>query len=666
MRILRICNTFRVNMNFPGLSAVSCSPVPRAWLWLWAAFLACWAPAFGAAPGAAEKAQTVIHMLDYVSVDYPEFVQDGRVLNEAEYEEQREFARQSIALLEQLPPAQGQAQLLGQARELLARIDAKAPGGQVSALANAVGAQVVRVYQVAVAPRQAPDLRHAAALFQSQCIACHGAAGRGDGPAARGMEPPPSNFHDEARMKQRSLYGLYNTITLGVGGTPMRGYTELPEADRWALAFLVAGLRAQPDAVRQGEALWAQGRGRQELGDFRALVTTAPGDVAAKGGAELDAVRAFLTAKPAAIQAAAPAPLALTRGKLAEALAAYRQGDQAAARQHAITAYLEGFELVEASLDNVAAPLRAQTEREMMALRAAIDAAAPAGQVAEQVARIEALLDRAQEKLAGDAMSPAAAFTGSLLILLREGLEAILVLAAIVAFVRKTGRRDAMPYVHAGWIAAVALGGLTWLVASQLIAISGASRELTEGISALLAAAMLLYVGSWLHRKSSARAWQGFIRDQVTTALGKRTLWAMAGVSFLAVYRELFEVILFYQTLWAQAGPGRHGAVLGGIAVAAGLLAILAWAILKYSVRLPIGPFFTATSALLVLLAFVFVGHGVAALQEAGVLAFTPARFFELPLLGIHPSLQGLGAQALVLAAIALALLASRGTARTA
>lgn len=608
-------------------------------------FLLCAACLPAGAQTAQDRAQTVIHMLDYVSVDYPEFVRDGKVLDEPEYQEQREFASQSAALIGQLPPAPEQPALVAKARELLARIDAKAPGDEVARLARAVAADVVRVYDLATTPRQAPDLAKARTLFQAQCASCHGASGRGDGPAGQGLDPAPSNFHDDARMKQRSIYGLYNTITLGVGGTPMRAFSQLSEDERWGLAFLAAGLRADPESIRRGEALWQEGRGKQELGTLRALVTQAPTQ---QGGPELDAVRAYLTAQPAVLDAARPAPLDLARAKLHEAVAAYQRGDASAARQLAITAYLEGFELVEASLDNVAPELRTETEREMMALRSAIDARQDAAAIADQAGRIEALLDRAAEALSGDAMSLQAAFVSSLLILLREGLEAILVLAAIVAFVVKTGRRDALPYIHVGWIAAVALGLATWFVASYLLQITGANRELTEGVSALLASAMLLYVGFWLHKRSYAQAWQAFIRDQVTAALGKRTLWAMAGISFLAVYRELFEIVLFYQTLWAQAGPQGQGAVLAGIAVAAALLAAVAWIILKYSVRLPIGPFFTATSALLVLMAVVFVGHGVAALQEAGVLRFTPTHFVSLPLLGIHPSVQGLASQGLV------------------
>src|ERR1039457_6687296 len=112
----------------------------------------------------------------------------------------------------------------------------------------------------------------------------------------------------------------------------------------------------------------------------------------------------------------------------------------------------------------------------------------------------------------------------------------------------------------------------------------------------------------------------------------------MAGVSFLAVYREMFEIVLFYEALWVQAGDGGRTAVLAGIAAAAISLAATGWAILRYSVRLPLGPFFAATAGLLALLAVVFAGHGVAALQEAGLIDASPFGFIAFPVLGIHRS----------------------------
>ena len=173
-----------------------------------------------AAPADEERAQTVIHMLDYIGVDYPGFVQDGKVLDEGEFQEQREFATQSVALLERLPAAPEQAALVARARQLLARIDARAPGAEVSAAAAALRGDVIRAWKLSVAPRQAPDLARAGALFQANCAACHGAQGRGDGPLAKGLDPQPSNFHDAARMDQRSIYGLYNTCLLYTSPSP--------------------------------------------------------------------------------------------------------------------------------------------------------------------------------------------------------------------------------------------------------------------------------------------------------------------------------------------------------------------------------------------------------------------------------------------------------------
>lgn len=599
-----------------------------------------------------EQARTVVHMLDYVSVDYPEFVKDGQVLDTAEYAEQLEFAQQVIIILEQLPKVDGGPDLVAHARILHERISEKGDGVDISALAKALRGEVIMVYRVAVAPRQAPDLATAAALYSAHCASCHGATGHGDGPQAEGMEPAPRNFHDADAMAVRSPFGLYNTITLGVAGTQMLPYSGLSEDERWALAFHSAGMLATPEELKRGEKLWKEGVGKEQFTNLSALVSATPEEVEQQHGAERAAVLAFLIANPAAVQQAAPSPLTVSRKRLDEALEAYRNGDPATARRLSISAYLEGFELVEAALDNVDAPLRKRTEREMMTLRSQIGSGVPSDSVAASIARIHVLLDRADDQLSGDGLTTTAAFISSLLILLREGLEAILVLAAIIAFVLKTGRRDALPYIHAGWIGAVLLGVATWLLARYMINISGADREVTEGVTALLAAAMLLYVGYWLHNKSNTKAWQRFVKDKVNAALSKRTLWALAGISFLAVYRELFEIILFYETLFSQAGPSGQQAVLGGIGAAVILLAIIGGAILKYSVRLPIGPFFAITAALLALMAVVFAGNGVAAMQEAGVFDASFVHFISIPVLGIHPTVQGLLTQGAVLALV--------------
>ncbi|MES2553330.1 MAG: cytochrome c/FTR1 family iron permease [Pseudomonadota bacterium] len=597
-----------------------------------------------------EKAQTAVHMLDYVSVDYPQFVKDGVAVVPAEYEEQLEFATQAGTLISELPANPQQPVLLKQAAELRELITQKADGKHVSDVSNTLRIALIQAYKLTVAPKDTPDLNRAATLFATNCMACHGATGHGDGPMAKDLDPQPSNFHDADRMRQRSVYGLYNTITLGVGSTPMKAFTELDEADRWALAFYVSNLRITPEQQQKDADAWMQRSSKADFTDLKSLVTAAPEEVSTTYGPDVAAVQRYLTLHPEALKRTGLNPIAVTRMKLGQTLAAYQEGDRQSARQLAISAYLEGFELIENSLKNIDEPLRMQVEREMMDLRASIAASKPVDDVSKQISTIYGLLDRATEELASGSLSSSTAFISSLIILLREGLEAVLVLAAISAFIAKTGRRDALAYFHLGWIFAIVLGIVTWVAANYLLTISGAGRELTEGITALIAAVMLLYIGYWLHSKSYAQAWQNFLRSQVAAALDKRTLWAMAGVSFIAVYRELFETILFYEALWAQVGQEGHSAVLGGIATAAILLAILTWAILRYSVKLPLGRFFAATASLMALLAVVFAGNGIAALQEAGMIdAHAVQHAISVPLLGIHPTAQGLTAQAVVL-----------------
>ncbi len=122
----------------------------------------------------------------------------------------------------------------------------------------------------------------------------------------------------------------------------------------------------------------------------------------------------------------------------------------------------------------------------------------------------------------------------------------------------------------------------------------------------------------------------------------------------------MFEIVLFYQALWAQTTDSGSGAIAGGALAAAAVLAAIGFALFKYSIRLPIGPFFGATSALLAVLAIVFAGHGVAALQESGVIGTTPLAFDAIPVLGVYPSGESIGLQITALAAVIVSFLAAR------
>ena len=614
---------------------------------------------FLAAPAAlAQDASVVVHLLDYIAVDYGAAVADGKVKSADEYKEMTEFAANVGNGLAALPTAAEKARLVDEGKALGALVAAKAAPDVVAKAAGELRRQVVAAYRVAVGPRRAPDLGRAAALYSEHCSGCHGASGLGDGPLAKGLEPAPANFHDHERHRVRSVHGLYNTLTLGVEGTSMRAFKELSDDDRWTLAYLAANWGATPEQVAKGKAAWDAGTARSAFPDQAAIAGRSPADVEATGGAEAAAVQAYLRTRPALIDQGKPDPVSIARDKLAESVELYRRGSNDAAFQAALSAYLDGFELAEAGLRLVDEDLMRRIESSMIEYRNALKAGAPHAQVESMARALDDALRTAHGRLNEGGLSAWASFLASFVILLREGLEAVLVVVALAAFLRRSGQTHAMPYLHAGWIVALVLGAITWFVATRVIESSGASRELTEGVAALVAAAMLVYVGYWLHDKSHAQAWQGFVMNGAKS-VGTGAAWGLAFMAFLAVYREVFETVLFYETLWAQA-PDQSGAIVAGLAAGLAALGALTWAMLRFSIRLPLGLFFGASGILLAVLAVVLAGNGIAALQEAGVIPITPVAFVTVGWLGIHPNVQALGAQALLAALTVALLFASR------
>jgi len=611
-------------------------------------------PALGvAAPDLAR----LVQLIDYIGVDYRVAVAGGQVINAAEYEEMQDFARSVVEQTAQLPKSDTQTQLHTGATTLARLVDQHEAPDAVAAAAATLRHGLINNYDIKVVPRKAPQLERAQKLYADSCAACHGASGHGDGIQALGMEPAPTDFSDAERYSQRTLYGLYSTISVGVADTAMRGYPELSEDDRWNLAFLVGRMAVMGPSVQSaGAPAWeARTMAAAALAQLDRFTVTTPDEARAEFGPTGGDVMAYLRTHPELLFANG-SPLDFARKTLAASLDAFHAGDREQAYQLAVSAYLDGFELIEHRVNAVDPDLRRTIETEMTRYRSLVRKDATAQTLDEQAARVHYLLDQAAERLDSGTLSSGAAFAGAFIILLREGLEAILVVAALAAFLIKTARRDAMTYLHIGWAGALVLGVFTWLASVFLIDFSGASREITEGVAAILAMAVLFYVGFWLHSKTNAAQWNKFIERSIQKALSAGTLWGLAGLSFIAVYREVFETILFYQALWVQADAPAQASLLAGIGAGAAALAVLAWLIMRYSTRLPLRQFFSVTSIFMFVLAVIFAGKGIAALQEAGKLPLDPVSFPRIDLLGIYPNLQGLALQAglVVLAVIIL------------
>ena len=261
---------------------------------------------------------------------------------------------------------------------------------------------------------------------------------------------------------------------------------------------------------------------------------------------------------------------------------------------------------------------------------------------------------------AGGASSGGAAWQTFLAVLgltLREGLEAILVIAAIIAYLVKTNSRKYLASVYIG----AGLGVLFSVVLAMIFngiaaslgdAQSGAGQEIFEGVTMFLAVIVLFYVSNWMLSKAEAETWSKYIKDKVQQSIDKGSMYTLSFSAFLAVAREGAELIMFFQGMRANI-TNNPQMLWGGLALAVLILAIVYVAITKLSVRLPLKPFFTFTSVLMFILCISFIGKGVYELQEADVIGRTIIPWmngFNFELLGIYDRYENLIPQLILLA----------------
>ena len=253
------------------------------------------------------------------------------------------------------------------------------------------------------------------------------------------------------------------------------------------------------------------------------------------------------------------------------------------------------------------------------------------------------------------------------LILIREGLEALLVVASVIAYLVKSGNKRFARWIYLGVVAGLAGSGLVAVLFTFLFGGSGPIQEISEGVCALIATLMLLWTSNWMLNKSSVEAWNNYIRNKTEAvvagaqskvesgqglSLGMVTSLAM--LSFLAVFREGAETVIFYESIYSMSQDA-HGMWVGGLTAAAVLIVI--FLILRFtSVKIPIGPFFLVTSILMAALVVIFAGGGIHALIEGDLIEGTYLSIVPTnDWIGLYPYVETIAAQ--VIAAIAVVAL---------
>ena len=651
-----------------------------------------------AAGGQDHPARRLSNIVGVAVEEYGKAVNDrGTLVSDIEYQEAVDFladARTVAARLSGAKSAAARAAL----DSLIAAVRSRRPPAAVAAL-HVAFSEALGSDGALELPTRPIDLAAGRRLYANNCASCHGDRGLGDGPAAAGMNPAPPAIGSAEQMHDVSPALMYRVVTVGIAGTPMISWSStLTSDERWDIVAYLTSLRATPGELLEGEGLFLQqcaachGASGGGDGAYSAALTRLPPELdsfgwqAARSDAQLaEVIRAGVpgTAMPPS-RGLTPAEVggmvayvrtlalrdpgvAVAAGNTRDgaviarkvmllvdaALAAGRAGKTEEANDRAFDAYL-AFEPLETPARGKAPGLVAGMERHFLQLKGALRANDMRSAETERNAIEVGLPDMVD--LAKAPASGLAAFIQSFLIILREGLEAILVIVAVATFLIKTGHRERLRSIWLGAGLALVASAITAVLLQTALRAMPASREILEGVTMLVAVVVLFSVSYWLISKVEAAKWQRFIKEKVSAALERGGGRALATIAFLAVYREGAETALFYQALFSEGQDAVLPLVLGmllGFAV----LAVIFTIVYRFGVRIPLRPFFAVTSTLLYFMAFVFMGKGIKELQEGNAISVTALPGFpHVDSIGIYPTVETLLAQLLLIALFIFAL----------
>ena len=581
------------------------------------------------------KIKKIVMMMNIVAKEYEEGIVDGKIAIAAEYEESQVFLEQAQDRFKRLPASRKNIEeiksIAARFTDLAQKIKNKGDIGEVRPLINGINSDLMKTYAIKISksPVEPVSLQNGKTIFTNKCSVCHGMTGKGDGPVAALFDPTPAvlanpKFTGDANTV---AYDNFQVISVGIANTGMIGRADnLSEPEIWDVTYYIRTF--SNDNVK--------------MPLINGKVASAGSSSEADGGKRAENA------------------IAQSRNLLDTSLQIFKNGgDIEEAADIAFDAYL-AYEKIESGLKSKRKELGFRLESSFSRFRAEIKRQAEFSQVEKVHAGIHEDLTQAlqilQQKIGFSGL-----FIQSLSIIVREGFEAILIIAALIAFLIKSRNRDKLKSIYIGVTLGVLGSFLTAYIAHEVLHLSTASQELMEGWIMLFAVVVLFWVSYWLVSKIEAEKWQSYITQKMKTAVSTGSAFALGGVAFLSVYREGFETVLFYKALYLYAGDATEGIVPGFVAGSA-VLTLVYYLINKAGVKLPIKWFFAFTSVFLYYMAFTFMGKGLHELQMGQLIPMTPAMFApEISWLGMYPTWETLIGQGVLVLAYVFALVYTFG-----
>jgi len=578
------------------------------------------------------RVKKIVMMMNIVNKEYHEGIASGEIINAAEYEESQIFLEQAFGryrtLVEDAKTQVKQDELADKFSSLIQKIKNKEDPGVIHSDVNAINSGILKKFNIKLreTPSDPVSLENGRILYMNNCKVCHGIQGKGDGPIAIQLDPKPAVLADPQLTGDdySKPYDNFQIINVGIANTAMVGWADqFSERELWDVTYFIRTFSNENVKLPLLVSQTSSANPKESQGSSTKKIFS----------------EVFLL--------------------LGQSIDAYREGRTREASESAFDSYLT-YEKVETPLITKRKELGLKLESSFGRLQAEIKRKAPIELVEKVGQDIVNDLKEAQQILTQE-IGFTGLFIQSSSIIVREGFEAILIIAALITFLIKSRNQDKLKAIYMGVLIGVIGSFVTAYILHEILDISMSSQEMMEGIIMLVAVVVLFYVSYWLVSKIEATKWQSYITGKMQKAVTTGSAFTLSMVAFLSVYREGFETVLFYKALYLYAGDTTAGIIPGFVAGCV-VLALVYFLINKLGMRIPVKWFFVVTSVFLYYMAFMFMGKGLHELQMGGALSISAAEFApEIPWLGMYPTWETFIGQMILVVAYAGALIYTFG-----
>ena len=557
-------------------------------------------------------------MLNIGAKEFEEGVKDGKVVVAPEYEESQIFLQQATErfskISEKIKNEKELNKISPHFPKLLEMINNKADSQKVWDKVNILNSELMKTFEIEInkTPITPVSLENGKNIFEKNCSSCHGLTGNGDGPMAKNLNPSPAKLSDPKLTgdKNTEAYDNFEVINVGIANTGMKAWAgTLSEGQIWDVTYYIRTF--SNNNVR--------------LPSVNQEVTTIENNSDSKNTEQV---------------------VSEVRKLVLKSYDQFEKGKIENAAESAFDAYMT-YEKIESNLISQDKPLGVKLESAFSDYRGEIKRGAPLQDIKKLHNTILLDLSKAEELLK-DKVGFSGLFLQSFSIIVREGFEAILIIAALIAFLRKSKNESSIKTIHIGVIVGILGSFLTAYVVHELLHLNMASQELLEGWIMLVSVVILFWVSYWLVSNIDNKKWQKYINTKMHEALSKGNTFTLSAVAFISVYREGFETVLFYKALFLYAGKTTGGIVPGFVAGCI-VLAGVFYLVNHLGMRIPIKWFFGFTSVLLYYMAFTFMGKGIHELQMGEQFSLTAVEYLpSISWLGMYPTWETFIGQAIL------------------